>query len=51
MEDIVLIEETKKNVIEEVYEWLKGYAWVKENNTVDYPILLHDFFKDFRKYM
>ena len=50
MEDIVLIEETEKKVIEEAYKWLKNYAWV-EDGKVDHSTLLHDFFKDFRKYM
>ena len=39
-----------KTVAEEIYQWLKNYAWV-DNNTVNHSTLLHDFFKDFRKYM
>ena len=45
-----VIEETEKKVIEEAYDWLKNYAWV-EDGKVDHSTLLHDFFKDFRKYM
>lgn len=39
-----------KAVAEKAYEWLKNYAWV-EDNKVNHSTLLHDFFKDFRKYM
>ena len=41
----------KKQVVEEVYRWLKGYAWVDKDGNVSHSLLLHDFFKDFRKYM
>lgn len=40
-----------KPVAKEAYEWLKKYAWVTENNCVNFPMLVHDFFKDFKKYM
>lgn len=42
--------EIQKKLIEEVYDWLINYAWV-ENNKISHTMLLHDFFKDFRKYM
>jgi len=40
----------RKEVTEEIYAWLKGYAWV-DSERVNYSTLMHDFFKDFRKYM
>lgn len=43
-------QEASKKIAEEAYEWLKNYAWV-EDNKVNHSTLLHDFFKDFRKYM
>lgn len=45
-----VIEETEKKVIEEAYDWLKNYALV-EDGKVNHSTLLHDFFKDFKKYM
>lgn len=51
MEDIILIDETRKLLIEEVYDWIKNYAWEDENGKVDYSTFKYDFFKEFRKYM
>jgi hypothetical protein len=36
--------------IEKVYTWLKNYAFVDDNKSVNLPILLHDFLKDSRKF-
>ena len=36
--------------IEKVYNWLKNYAFVDDNNNVNLPTLLHDFLKDSRTF-
>ena len=45
------IEYTRADVfIEKVYTWLKNYAFVDDNKSVNLPVLLHDFLKDLRKF-
>lgn len=40
-----------KEVVDEIYDWIKHYAWIFDDGKVNYATFIHDFFKDFRKYM
>lgn len=41
---------TDKELVEKVYDWLKNYAFVDDEQKVHLPTLLHDFIKDSRTF-
>lgn len=49
--DISFVEYTRTDAfIEKMYNWLKNYAFVDDNNNVNLSFLLHDFLKDSRNF-